>query len=405
MKQVAYHEPPLAPFQDLPGVTGTARVQERKNISLLLGSRNLGKVTLLGINPQEFGRTARFISELTPVSPARYLNALAADERAVLLSAGLAQRLGLKTVDQLTAKSGSGQSSLSVAGIVSYWPGLLPADGDFAIDNLAYLQDSLGLAPYNIWLRLAPDASTAAVVTALASNRAALTGLEDGRAAVAGGRREPFRLGVYGTLSAGFIVALAVMALTYLMGVGLSLQRRAKELGVLRAMGMPGRQVALSLYLEQVILILSALAAGLPAGAGAAAVYVPILRLEQGTDPLPLQVTTVQADRVFVLSAAALALLMGIAIVAAWLRAAVNRELKTTIVYVTHDMEIAGYAMRAVRIRDGKVATESLRGEGQVVVVDTAGRLQVPRQILAAGIDRRAEVILRDREVIVRSPR
>lgn len=317
---IAYHEPPFEAFQQLPGVTGTAKVQTRKNVSLLLGSRNLGKVLLLGIDPQTFGQTARFSGELTPVSPARYLNALAADERSVVISSGLAGRLGLKPGDQLTVKTATGQSSVTVAGVVPYWPGLLPDDGDFVVGNLPYLQDSLGLAPYDIWLRLAADGSTTAVVDVLSAHHAALTGLEDARAAVAGGRREPFRLGIYGTLSAGFVVALVVMALTYLMGIGLALQRRAKELGVLRAMGMPRQQVALSLYLEQLILILTALAAGLPAGAEAAAVYVPILRLQAGSVPLPLQVSTVQADRVFVLIGSALALLLGMLTVAAWLR-------------------------------------------------------------------------------------
>ena len=83
----------------------------------------------------------------------------------------------------------------------------------------------------------------------------------------------------------------------------------------------------------------------------------------------------------------------------------VNRELGTTVVFVTHDLELAGHAMRTVRIRDGKVATETTRGSDEVVVLDGAGRLQIPRAVLAgAGIDRRAEVTLRGNEVVVRAP-
>lgn len=82
-----------------------------------------------------------------------------------------------------------------------------------------------------------------------------------------------------------------------------------------------------------------------------------------------------------------------------------NRELGTTILMVTHDLEIAGYAHRTVRIRDGKVATETMRGADEVTVVDAAGRLQVPQGLLArAGIHRRVELELRGAEVVLRAP-
>lgn len=84
----------------------------------------------------------------------------------------------------------------------------------------------------------------------------------------------------------------------------------------------------------------------------------------------------------------------------------INRELGTTIVLVTHDLDVAASADRMVRIRDGKVATETVRGAGEVGVLDTAGRLQIPRHILeSAGIGLRAEVSLRGADVVIRAPR
>jgi ABC-type lipoprotein export system ATPase subunit/bifunctional DNA-binding transcriptional regulator/antitoxin component of YhaV-PrlF toxin-antitoxin module len=80
-----------------------------------------------------------------------------------------------------------------------------------------------------------------------------------------------------------------------------------------------------------------------------------------------------------------------------------NRNLGLTILIVSHDPEIARQVGRVVAIRDGKVATETVRqataplasphelqGDGQppvetfaeLVVLDSAGRLQVPKAYL-----------------------
>ena len=315
-----FHEPPYDEMKDLPGAVATARVQFRQGATLLSGNRNLGKTTLMGITPDEFGRVGRFLSELTPAEPVRYLNLLAQDERAVVLSTSLAKRINAKLGDLLTVRLGESQTTVSVVATVPYWPGRLPEDGDFLVVNLHYLQDTLGLAPYDVWVRMSPGTPVLPLVEALGQRGVRLTSVEDAGGAVAAGRREPFRLGIYGTLSAGFLVAVLVMGLTYLLSVGLTLQSRAKELGVLRAMGMPRGSVGTSLYVEQLVLVGTALATGLPAGALAAAVYVPVLRLQAGGSVLPLRVAAVSADRSFLIIGSAVALFLGAVTVWVWLR-------------------------------------------------------------------------------------
>ncbi|MCL1882326.1 MAG: ABC transporter ATP-binding protein [Defluviitaleaceae bacterium] len=76
---------------------------------------------------------------------------------------------------------------------------------------------------------------------------------------------------------------------------------------------------------------------------------------------------------------------------------AVNKELGTTIVIVTHDREIAKKVHRVVAIRDGKTSSEFImsyaeklaglegftQGEQiEYAVLDRAGRLQIPRELL-----------------------
>jgi putative ABC transport system ATP-binding protein len=83
----------------------------------------------------------------------------------------------------------------------------------------------------------------------------------------------------------------------------------------------------------------------------------------------------------------------------------VNRELGTTVIMVTHDEAWTEYAQRTVRIRDGKVATESLQGDQELAVLDGAGRIQIPKPLLAAaGISRHAVIEVQGRTVTLRPP-
>jgi len=83
-----------------------------------------------------------------------------------------------------------------------------------------------------------------------------------------------------------------------------------------------------------------------------------------------------------------------------------NREYGTTVMIVTHDPDIAARVDRVVAIRDGRTSTEifrRVRFEGaqtevvheEYVLVDGAGRLQVPREYLdSLDIRDRARVLL-----------
>lgn len=104
-----------------------------------------------------------------------------------------------------------------------------------------------------------------------------------------------------------------------------------------------------------------------------------------------------------------------------------RQEYGLTIIIVTHDPRIAGQVDRVVAIRDGKTSTETIRQAGQLenamigerpdeevpeleqvtyneyVVLDSAGRLQVPREWLdELLIGKRAQLELGDGCVIIR---
>ncbi len=94
---------------------------------------------------------------------------------------------------------------------------------------------------------------------------------------------------------------------------------------------------------------------------------------------------------------------------------AVNRELNTTIMIVTHDPDIAYKVGRVVMIRDGKMSTEIRRKVSyqritsevdtedeleEFTLVDGAGRVQIPREYLdQLKIKEKARVVIEDGKV------
>ena len=94
----------------------------------------------------------------------------------------------------------------------------------------------------------------------------------------------------------------------------------------------------------------------------------------------------------------------------------INGTYGTTIVVVTHDMNVAEQVDRVVAISDGKTSTELIRrhafsqvpsdGEGlqELAIVDASGRLQIPKTFLEKlRLTDRARVTLEGDQVVVRS--
>lgn len=98
-----------------------------------------------------------------------------------------------------------------------------------------------------------------------------------------------------------------------------------------------------------------------------------------------------------------------------------NREIGVTTLIVSHDPTIARHVDRVVAIRDGKLATETVRARSNVntalnaeqteeheevfeelTVVDSAGRLQIPKEFLEAfGIRGRARLEMTEEGILV----
>ena len=91
-----------------------------------------------------------------------------------------------------------------------------------------------------------------------------------------------------------------------------------------------------------------------------------------------------------------------------------NKQLGLTVVIVSHDPGIARHVDRVVAVRDGKLASETLRIQKadseehhlvELAVVDAAGRLQLPREYLEQfDIRRRVQLELTENGILIRPP-
>ena len=91
-----------------------------------------------------------------------------------------------------------------------------------------------------------------------------------------------------------------------------------------------------------------------------------------------------------------------------------NKDLGLTMIIVSHDPGIARHVDRVVAVRDGKLASETLRVQAsdgdehhlvELAVLDAAGRLQLPREYLEQfNIRRRVQIELTADGILIRPP-
>lgn len=83
------------------------------------------------------------------------------------------------------------------------------------------------------------------------------------------------------------------------------------------------------------------------------------------------------------------------------LRALRDRD-GTTILMVTHDREVESHVDRILLIRDGRTSTETRAGAGELVILDSSGRLQLPRAVReAAKLGDRVRVRVEHGKVVI----
>lgn len=271
--------PPFGVVGSIPGVKAATRVLRLP--VFIDGLEGNIAATVLGIDRVEFGRASWWRDDFSAEPLGALMNRLALNAMGVLVSRSFAEETGLRVGDDLflIVEGVSRPIQFSIVGVLGYFPTLYPQEGHFFVGNLDHIYRSIGRRPYDIWVNLSQDADPAYILEKLRERGFIVTAATDSRLETAVWRTDPQRTALFGILSLGFIVAIVVSGLAFLVHALFSLRQRILQFGLLRAMGLSTPQITAVVVFEKLFLVLLSAVGGTLIGVLTAALFIPLLQM------------------------------------------------------------------------------------------------------------------------------
>ena len=324
-RKINYLEPPFEPFLTLPGVQHAARVFT-KNDAVFAAGKNMGTAKLMGIVTDEFGLASWMKDGLLDYHFYDYLNLIAGDPRAVLVSQTLAEQYGVVPGDLLEIGWNNSRIEVTVYAVMEHFPAFnpnhqkVPADPDaekpmLVVAHLETLQNELALEPYEVWIQTTSPDDRAALYSAIEDRRIPIASIRDTYEQIVESRNDPYRMAMNGVMSLGFILSLLISITGFLLYWMLTLQGRTLQFGIFRAIGISYRQLTGMMTIEQLLTSGAGFAIGLLTGTISSLLFIPMLQISfhPGRIVPPFEVMIESADT------GKLTILIGIALFAALL--------------------------------------------------------------------------------------
>ncbi len=311
--ELRYYEPDYSRYKSLLGqAKSVTKVVNNSDITVSLDGGKVSDVRLLGIQTKEFGETARFDTSLLPEHWFHYLNALARTESAILLSSNFHEKYGLEIGDTIYYRGGKNGSARGVIyGFVDYFPTYAPRnyskgnDGIYRenekfliVANLSYVQENFGVTPYEIWIRT--NGSSAFIYDFRKEYDLKLTKFVDLNAELQKSRGAAVLQGTNGILTVGFIVALVLCTVGFLIYWILSIRERELQFGIFRAMGMSMKEIIIMLLNEHLYISLFAILIGVVDGFVTSKLFMPLIQIgySSADTTVPLNVSASAGDMI-----------------------------------------------------------------------------------------------------------
>jgi len=304
----SYKEPDFEKYRKMEGVVSATKVLVDNKASVTVDGSKISNIQLMGIHTKEFGETAWFKDDLMSVHWYEYLNAMSQNMNAILVSAN-AQKYGYELGDVLYYSDSAGNSTRGIIyGFVDYWPAYVSTtrtavsgvyrenDNFLIVAHLEQLQSLWGVTPYQVWMRT--NGSSQFIYDYAAENEVKFAVFQDAAAELVDLKNDPVFQGTNGILTIGFIIALVLCAVGFLIYWILSIKSRTLQFGIFRAMGMSGKEVLSMLINEQILISGISILAGIVVGSISAALYVPLIQIAYSSADkvIPLDVVSYTED-------------------------------------------------------------------------------------------------------------
>ncbi len=283
-------------FEELPGVAQAARVGDY-GMSATLIETGEARGRFIAVDRADFGDVAWFRPDFAKDPLMGVLNRLAVSDDAILVSEKVFEENHLQVGDTIEVRIGINYalnvySTFTVAGAFKYFPTVYENGREVTfIGNLEYLTFYFGIIPpHNIWLRLDDDANNKEVLKAIRGLGLTVNKVNNARELIAEEQAKQERVGVFGTLSVGFMAAVAMAVMGLLVYTYASLRDRLKRFTILRAIGLLRRQIMGQVVMEYAVLTAFGGTAGALVGKWASDLFIPFFRITGGADqvvPLP----------------------------------------------------------------------------------------------------------------------
>lgn len=284
---VKYIEPYYNTFSEISGTDLATKVLVNNKGEIQTVSDRIQNVKVMGIIPDEFARIAWFRTDLLPYHWYYYLNLMAEAPKAFLVSTNIKEKYKLREGDTIYISWGE-QSSIegTVYGFVDYWPTYNPNPPEkgrdapgLVVANLSYIQNKTATQPYEVWIKKKPGATDTQFNEDIQKKKLDIADINYSNQQLIKAKNDPMLQGTNGALSLGFIAAMIISMLGFLIYWVISIQSRVLQFGILRAMGLSMTRITGMLACEQVLVSGVAILLGLIIGGIAGDTFIPLLQI------------------------------------------------------------------------------------------------------------------------------
>ena len=310
--ETVYFEPDFGRYESLEGIDSLAKVYINDTVSVGSGKGTIKNIHFMAIHTKDFGETAWFKDGLTDVHWYHYLNAMAQNSQATLVSRNFQTKHGYKLGDSFIYRTAKGDSQRGIIyGFVDYFPGFSPVsykkgtdglysetDNYLIVANLQQIQASWGVLPYQIWIKHQDNADY--LYEFADKNNIYYSTFKDTSVQLTEAKNDPVLQGTNGILTVGFIVVLLLCSVGFLIYWILSIKSRSLQFGIFRAMGMSMREIFTMLINEQLFISGLSIAVGAVVGQLTARLYMPLIQLAYAAsdNALPLELISHPDDNI-----------------------------------------------------------------------------------------------------------